>query len=140
MRLKNKIAILTGATGGIGEATASRFVSEGAKIAVVDIQKEKVEKLVAKIGQDRALALTGDVTDIDSVKECVEKTMAHYGQLDIAFLNAGIEGEVAKITKYYLEKCSFLFLNSTNCSNRFVVSGTNHGLEILSKIISFDSL
>ena len=118
MRLKNKIAILTGATGGIGEATANSFVSEGGKIAVVDIQKEKVERLVSEIGQDKALALAGDVTDIDSVKDCVDRTISHYGQLDIAFLNAGIEGEVAKITEYPLE--SFKKVMAVNVTGVFL--------------------
>ena len=118
MRLKNKIAILTGATGGIGEATAHRFISEGAKIAIVDIQKEKIEKLAKEIGQEKALALTADVTDAISIKKCVEKTITHYGQLDIAFLNAGIEGDVAKITEYPLD--SFERVMAVNVTGVFL--------------------
>ena len=86
MRLKNKIAILTGATGGIGEATAHRFISEGAKIAIVDIQKEKIEKLAKEIGQDKALALTADVTDAISVKELQNKNICSGRKTSLIFI------------------------------------------------------
>jgi len=91
MRLKNKIAIVTGGSMGIGQATAKRFAQEGAKVVIVDIAESEgreTEQMLREYGPG-CLFIPGDVTkesDWQSVMDSVEK---NYGHLDILFNNAG---------------------------------------------------
>lgn len=102
-RLENKIALITGGAAGIGLATAKRFVAEGAKVMLVDVQAEALEQAVDEIGEQSAAACVADVTQEDEVKKYVSKTMEHYGHIDVFFNNAGIEGDVDYLTNYSLE-------------------------------------
>ena len=92
---KNKVAIVTGGSFGIGRATALAFAKKGAKGVVVD-WKENIETidLIKKSGGE-ALFIKCDVSKSTDVKAMVEKTIATFGRLDYAFNNAGIEGESA---------------------------------------------
>lgn len=94
-RLTGKVALITGAGGGIGRATAERFVEEGAKVAVIDINRELGEAAAASA---RALAgnaggdahfIHCDVTDKASVTAAVAETVRRFGKLDILHNNAG---------------------------------------------------
>ncbi len=92
---KNKVALITGGTSGIGKATAMAFAKKGAKVVVVD-KKEDTEALasIKKIA-DKMLFIQCDVANSTEVKLMIEKTIAEFGRLDYAFNNAGIEGRVA---------------------------------------------
>jgi NAD(P)-dependent dehydrogenase (short-subunit alcohol dehydrogenase family) len=94
---KNKVAIVTGGSFGIGRATALAFAKKGAKVVVVD-WKESTETidLIKKSGGE-ALFIKCDVSKSSGVKAMVEKTIAAFGQLDYAFNNAGIEGDSARV-------------------------------------------
>lgn len=89
---KNKVAIVTGGSFGIGRATALAFAKRGAKVVVVD-WKENAETvdLIKKSGGE-ALFMKCDVSKDSEVKAMVDKTIATFGRLDYAFNNAGIEG------------------------------------------------
>lgn len=92
MRLENKVAIVTGSGGGIGESTAKLFASEGARIVVVDVnieQAERVAKEIMDAGGD-AFAMKVDVSSKDDVDKMVAETKARYGSIDILINNAGI--------------------------------------------------
>jgi NAD(P)-dependent dehydrogenase (short-subunit alcohol dehydrogenase family) len=88
-----KVAFVTGAAGGIGQATAKAFAAAGATVAVADLDKAGVDAVAAQIQADggTALALGLDVTDSDAVKAALDQVVATLGRLDIAFNNAGIE-------------------------------------------------
>ena len=102
-RLENKIAIITGGAAGIGLATAKRFVAEGAKVMLVDVQAEALAKAVTDIGEDLAAFCVADVTLEEDVRTYVSKTLERYGRIDVFFNNAGIEGDVDFLTDYSLE-------------------------------------
>lgn len=93
MRLKNKVALLTGAGGGIGRAIAERFAEEGAKVVVNDISggivKETAEGIRAKGGS--AVPIQGDTSRETDAEKAVALAVDTYGGLDILVNNAGIE-------------------------------------------------
>jgi NAD(P)-dependent dehydrogenase (short-subunit alcohol dehydrogenase family) len=94
-RLKNKVAIVTGAGSGIGAATARRFHSEGAKVVLADISG--AQDVLAKELGDGALAVTTDVTNGESVRAMIAAAVDTFGRLDVLHNNAGIDGELHRI-------------------------------------------
>jgi NAD(P)-dependent dehydrogenase (short-subunit alcohol dehydrogenase family) len=99
-RLDDKIAVLTGAAGSIGAASARLLVAQGARVVVSDLDAERLDALVAELGADRAVAHVGDVTDSDAVAAIVALAVQRFGGLDVAFANAGVFGVPAPITDY----------------------------------------
>ena len=92
MKLENKIVLITGGGSGLGRQCSQLFASEGAKIAVVDIDKDRAEgtaKLVEQQG-GTAIALTADVSVEAQVVDAVAATVDGFGKLDVVFANAGV--------------------------------------------------
>lgn len=94
MRLKDKVAIITGGAHGMGEAEARLFAREGAAVVIADVLDEMGESVAADInaGQGRAMFVRTDVTSETDWKNLIAKTIAAYGKLDILVNNAGISG------------------------------------------------
>jgi meso-butanediol dehydrogenase/(S,S)-butanediol dehydrogenase/diacetyl reductase len=92
MKLKGKVAVITGAGSGIGRATALLFSKEGARVVVFDIVKEGGEETVRMIEKagGEALNVPGDVSNAADVQRMVKETVRKFGKLDILFNNAGI--------------------------------------------------
>lgn len=101
-KLEGKVAIITGAARGIGASAARLFAAEGAKVMLADVLAEPLAALAREIGPAAATSAT-DVTDESSVKKLVDDTVARFGKLDIAVLNAGIEGKVSTLVDYPAE-------------------------------------
>ena len=101
-KLDGKVAIITGAARGIGAAAARLFASEGAKLILADVLADPLDALARELGANVAICPT-DVTDEAQVKNLVDQAVARFGKLDIALLNAGIEGLVARVTEYPTE-------------------------------------
>ena len=99
-RLAGKTAIITGAGGDIGQAALRRFVSEGALVLAVDLDEASLSDAVRELGDDRVFPQPADVTRSNDMERCVDAALSRFGKLDVALLNAGIEGEVAPITDY----------------------------------------
>jgi NAD(P)-dependent dehydrogenase (short-subunit alcohol dehydrogenase family) len=98
--LSGKVALVTGGTSGIGKATAIAFARSGAKVVIAGRRQPEGETTVDEIQRTDgdAIFVKTDVSDEAQVKALVEKTVARYGRLDIAFNNAGIEGEFGILT------------------------------------------
>src|SRR5436309_5466773 len=96
---KNKVALITGATSGIGRATAIAFAREGAKVVVSGRREKEGNETVALIKKagDEATFVKTDVTNEPDVAALVDKTLSTYGRLDFAFNNAGVEGKPGSI-------------------------------------------
>jgi NAD(P)-dependent dehydrogenase (short-subunit alcohol dehydrogenase family) len=87
--LEGKVAVVTGAADGIGAATARRLRREGAKLALVDVRAEPLERLASELGGD-AIALHADVSSVEDVDRYTNAALARFGRIDLAMLNAGV--------------------------------------------------
>ena len=105
MRLANKTAIITGATGGIGEATSKRFLEEGANVALVGRSEEKLNTLMSNLGNpDNAIYCIADSKDEEAIKSSINSTHDKFGSVDIVMANAGTEGIVKPLTEFTVEE------------------------------------
>ncbi len=95
-QLSNKVAIITGASSGIGYATSRLFAREGAKVVVAARRQAELDMLVGEIEESggEAVALAGDVKDETFAKALVEMAIDRFGGLDVGFNNAGSMGEM----------------------------------------------
>ncbi len=103
--LKNRIALVTGASSGIGRAVALVWAREGARVVVSDMNRSGGEETVALVranGGD-AIFVAADVGQPNDAQSLVAQTVAHYGRLDVACNNAGIGGPSAPIADYPLD-------------------------------------
>lgn len=98
-RLHGKVAIITGGTGGIGLAAAERFIAEGARVLLVDIDAQALREAGARFG-DRCGCCAADVTQEEDARRYVSLAIGAFGGVDILLANAGIEGAVAAIPDY----------------------------------------
>ncbi len=112
-RLDNKVAVITGGTSGIGEATAELFLAEGAKVLFTGRSEAKGEALAERLG-DNAVYCRGDVTREGDIKAAIDLATNRFGRLDILFNNAGgpTPGAVTDITSEQIDYGVHLLLAS----------------------------
>jgi 3-hydroxybutyrate dehydrogenase len=104
MRLKDKVAIVTGAASGIGKEIAAAYVREGAKVAIADLNLAAAQATAAALGgPEHAIGIAMDVTSEEQVDAGTAKVIATFGQLDILVSNAGIQ-TVAPIEQFEFAK------------------------------------
>jgi NAD(P)-dependent dehydrogenase (short-subunit alcohol dehydrogenase family) len=125
-RLLGRVALITGAASGIGEATVRRFVAEGARVIIADVQRDRGESLAADLGED-TLFVSTDVTDERSVAEAVDTAVSRFGRLDIIFNNAGIIGAVGPIASLAMEDYEFTLAVNL----RGVTLGIKHAARVM---------
>ncbi len=92
MRLKGKVALITGGTSGIGSATAIRFAAEGAAVAITGRNTERGEQVVRDIvaNDGEALFIKSDVRIAEDCRQAVDQTLERFGKIDVLFNNAGV--------------------------------------------------
>lgn len=97
--LKGRVALITGGARGIGKATAVALAREGAKIAILDLDRDAVDETVDGLGSDNAVGVVADVTDLDAVDRAVAEVDARFHSPDILVNNAGFpkDGFLTKI-------------------------------------------
>lgn len=132
MRLRNKVAVITGAGSGIGRTTALLFSEEGAKVAIVEIDKERGQDTVDMIrgkGQE-ALFIPTDITDPSQVKSMVNQVIEAYGKMNILVNNAGLylQGDAISTNEKQWDKIMAVnlraaFLCCKYCIPRMIESG-----------------
>ena len=95
-RLEGKVAVITGGASGIGAGTTQRFVEEGARVVIADLQDDAGQALAAELG-DAVRSIRCDVTEEADLAAAVDHAVAEFGQLDVMFNNAGIVGVIGPI-------------------------------------------
>jgi len=107
--LREKVAIITGASDGIGAATAREFAKAGARVVLAARSEKALARLAEELGgASRALAIYTDMTDSVSVERMVQRAIAEFGQVDILVNNAGV-GYFTSLAKATLEKMYHVF-------------------------------
>ena len=98
--MRSKVAIVTGASSGIGLSVARKWVARGGRVALVARTRSKLEAIAKELGEDRAAAFPLDVTDLDALAALPEKVKARFGTVDVLVNNAGLNhrGSIAKYT------------------------------------------
>ncbi|OMO82212.1 Short-chain dehydrogenase/reductase SDR [Corchorus olitorius] len=121
-RLEGKVAIITGAASGIGEATVRLFVEHGAFVVIADVQDDLGNQVAASIGLDKVSYRHCDVKDEKQIEETVNYTVEKYGKLDILFSNAGILGSLPGILELDMDN----FDNVMNTNVRGAAAAIKH--------------
>jgi 3-oxoacyl-[acyl-carrier protein] reductase len=124
MRLKDRVALITGGAAGIGKATALRFIEEGARVVICDVNEEAGEAALGELGSNAEFSKV-DVTDRQAVQEWVDGVVAKYGRVDVLVNNAGVlrdnmlvkvkDGELVK----QMAEAEFDFVVSVNLKGVF---------------------
>lgn len=91
-RLEGKVAVITGGASGIGAATARRFVEEGARVLIADLQGEVAESVAGELGANAAAAIRCNVVSEEDIAAAVSEAVRRWGRLDVMFNNAGFGG------------------------------------------------
>ena len=148
----SKVMLITGASSGIGEATARKAVEQGFKVILTARREAKLNDLVNQLGEDNAFAVAADVTDRKALQQVIDKGLARFGQLDIVFANAGMgvntpgveEGDpeewddmitlninallyTAKLTLPHLRKTTGHFVMTGSAAGRRTIQGSVYG-------------
>lgn len=105
-RFTGKVAFITGAAGGIGRAAAIAFAAEGARLAILDRTEDALKETEAAVKDagGEVLAIACDVSSPEQVEATVKQVVERFGQLDIAFNNAGVENKAAPLHEIELEE------------------------------------
>lgn len=102
-RLEGKVAIITGGGSGFGAGIVQKFVLEGCRVVIWDINSATAEKLASSLDNDRAVAFQGDVSNISDWGSALRQTLDTFGRLDIVVNNAGVV-HVAKSSEEVAEE------------------------------------
>ena len=129
MRLKNKVALVTGAGSGFGRGIAINFAEEGAKVVLADINFEAAEMVAKEIGGENVLVVTGDVSKNFDVESMVDSSLTKWGRLDILVNNAGTTHRNKPMTE--VSEKEFDDIMGVNVKSIFLTA--KHGVPLMKK-------
>jgi len=123
LKLKDKVVVITGSTGGVGEALVRAFAAEGCKLAISSTQQKKLDAMLPgiDIAPENLLTFVVDVTKEEQIRDMIEKTIAHYGRLDVMVNNAGYEGKSLPLDQQTMEAAVL----SISRADMLIVGGTS---------------
>jgi len=127
--LDGRVAVITGGSGGIGRAAAKRFVDEGAKVLLVDLEERALRGAVDALGENHASSVCAEVTKDDDTQRYVKTAVERYGRIDIYLANAGIEGNFKPIPDYPID----VFDRVIAVNVRGVWLGMKHVIPVMAK-------
>lgn len=125
-RLEGRIAVITGGASGIGEATARRFVEEGALVVIADLQVDRGSAVAESLGES-ARFLRCDVTNEDEVAASIQLAIDAWGRVDVMFNNAGVVGAVGPIA----ETDTTAWLKTIDILLHSVFYGCKHAAQVM---------
>ncbi|CAG0916830.1 unnamed protein product [Notodromas monacha] len=143
MHLNDKVVLITGASSGIGAATAGRFAAEGSKIAIVGRNEVNLRKVAEKCelmnANHKPLVIVADVTKDDDVKRIVNETLAHFGALDVLVNNAGILA-TGSIENTSLEQFDSIFNTNVRSVYHLTMLAVPHLVQSKGTIVNVSSV
>ncbi|MGM0420229.1 MAG: 3-oxoacyl-ACP reductase FabG [Bacillota bacterium] len=136
MRLKGKVAVITGSAQGIGEAVAGEFAKQGAKVVIADYDPEGGKEAVKTIKDagGEAIFVKTDVSDFSACEELIEKTIGEYDKIDILVNNAGItaDGFLVKMTEEEWDRVIDINLKGVfNCARHAAKQMMDQGFGVI---------
>src|ERR1700712_5405189 len=96
-KLKNKVAVITGGSSGIGFATAKEFIANGAKVVIFGRNRQSINEATEKLGS-MSYGIQGDVTNLSDLEKLYTETKSKFGGIDVVFVNVG-QGKLAPIAE-----------------------------------------
>ncbi|MBT0585989.1 SDR family oxidoreductase [Alteromonas oceanisediminis] len=111
---ESKVVLITGASSGIGEATARKLVKNGHQVILTARSDEKLKALVNELGSDNTFAVAADATQFSQLETVVDQTIEKFGRLDVAFANAGTGVSTPGTEKGYVEEWDKMLLVNIN--------------------------
>src|ERR1051326_2878308 len=99
-KVKGKVSLITGAARGIGLAAAKRFVAEGSKVLLVDVDESPLREAAEAIGSEHVTTIVADASRAHEVEAFVRAAVERFGGIDVFVANAGVEGDVRPIVEY----------------------------------------
>ena len=147
-KLTGTVALVTGASSGIGEATARRLAEDGASVALVARRRDRLEALATDIHQagGTALVVEADITDRTQAEAAVEKTTEHFGRLDVLVNNAGLMllGPVVDADPHEWDRMIAInvqgLLYTTHAALPYLLKSAADGVRQVSDIVNISSI
>lgn len=135
-----RVAIVTGAARGMGEAVARRLVAEGARVCLVDRDEEAVMSVAETLGAAAALGVAADVRDPAAISGFVEAAVSRWGRLDMLHNNAGVVGRAGPMLESDLDDLEFIFAVNFRATFLAIKAAVPHLRERGGSIVNMSSL
>ncbi|WP_010676993.1 SDR family NAD(P)-dependent oxidoreductase [Bacillus timonensis] len=129
MEFNDKVVLITGAAGGIGKEAARLFHQQGAKLVLIDLNQEALEKTALELDLGDYMICVADVRSEESVESYVQAAIDKYNKIDVFFNNAGVEGKFGKLTETTAET----FGTVLDVNVKGVFYGLKHVLKVMEK-------
>lgn len=133
-KLENKVAIITGGSGSIGKITAKLFLEEGAKVLLVDLSETELKKAVSELNTENVKYCIADVSKSVDVERYINEAVKLFGNIDVFFNNAGIEGVVKPLVDYpedVFDKVLAVNVKGIWLGNKYALPKMNKGGSII---------